>query len=254
MAIQVVLSPSKLLLEEGTKPDLCTLTMPTFLANAKLLASELLVHDVAFWEKKLGVKKDVAERSKTWLKHLSQIDFNHVASPAACMFQGEAFKFLQAESFSKQEWNRASKNLFILSGMYGILRATDAVLPYRLMIGTVVSAGDAKNLYGYWQENVTAFLKAQPKSNRILNCASEEYSKVIDRRIFSKHIIDVEFLQRKGSELKQVATISKQSRGAMARFVIQNKIAKRDDLCSFQEMGYAYQKSLSTENKLVFVR
>jgi len=254
MAIQVVLSPSKLLLEGGTKPSLCDLTIPTYISNAKHLASELLVHDVAFWEKKLGVKKDVAEKSRAWLKQVSQTDFNHVASPAACMFQGEAFKYLQAESFSKQEWNKASKNLFILSGMYGILRATDAVLPYRLMIGTVVSVGEAKNLYGYWQENVNAFLKAQPKSNCILNCASEEYSKVIDRKIFSNQIIDVEFRQRKGRELKQVATISKQSRGAMARFVIQNKIAKRDDLCTFKEMGYAYQESLSNENKLVFVR
>jgi cytoplasmic iron level regulating protein YaaA (DUF328/UPF0246 family) len=254
MAIQVVLSPSKLLQEDGTKPRFCKITIPSFISNSKQLAKDLLVHDVSFWEKKLGVKREVAEKSMNWLMHVSRADFNTIASPAACMFQGEAFKYLQAESFSKQEWDWASKNLFILSGLYGILRATDAVLPYRLMIGTPVSGGNAKNLYDYWHENVNTFLNAYPRTNRILNCASEEYSKVLDRQLFPNQIIDVQFLQRKGKELKQIATISKQSRGAMARFVIQNKISKTESLFDFQEMGYSFEESRSTENNLVFVR
>lgn len=254
MAIQVLLSPSKLLREERDAPQFCELTLPTFIANSKQLAKELLAHDVDFWAKKLGVKKDVAQKSMSWLRNLVETEIMEGAYPAACMFQGEAFKYLQAESFSKKEWKWASKNLFILSGLYGIVRATDAVLPYRLMIGTAVSGGKSKSLYGFWQENINSFLKSQSKNNCILNCASAEYSKVIDRKIFSNQIIDLEFLQRKGNDLKQIATISKQSRGAMARYVIQNRISSLEDLTLFQEMGYTYNKALSGNNKLVFVR
>jgi uncharacterized protein len=254
MSIQVVLSPSKLLNEQAIGPVNCQLSQPRFLNECKRLAKELLKYDVGDWQKKLAVKQEVAQRSIDWTTQIVKSNFKNIRIPAACLFQGEAYKFLEASSFSKKEWKYASENLFILSGMYGLLHASDVVLPYRLMMGTSVSVLESKSLYAYWNERVNSFFKSQPQTKFILNCASEEYSKILDRKILANKIVDVDFLQKKEGELKQIATISKQSRGAMARFVVQNELTDVKSLQAFNAMGYNYHKALSTANKLVFVR
>lgn len=102
MSIQVVLSPSKLLNEQAISPDNCQLSQPPFLNECKRLAKELLKYDVGEWQKKLAVKQEVAQRSIDWTTQIVKSNFKNIRIPAACLFQGEAYKFLEASSFSKK--------------------------------------------------------------------------------------------------------------------------------------------------------
>ena len=62
------------------------------------------------------------------------------------------------------------------------------------------------------------------------------------------------FLENAASKPKVVSFYAKKARGAMARFVIQNKITTIEELLSFDAGGYAYQPDLSNEQILYFVR
>jgi uncharacterized protein len=254
MAIHVFLAPSKLLREnidfslkvEGSKLPL--------MKNSMKLVEELKEHDVNFWVNKLAVKKDVAERSQLWLSEISEKQLLKRGIPAALMFQGEAFKYLNAESFSTADWKWAQNHLSILSGMYGIARATDLILPYRLMIGSSIPTLHHGNLYQFWKDHIANYINRELKEKLLINCASEEYSKVLDRKKIEATIIDVSFLQKKDSEYKNVATLSKQARGALAGFAIRNKLKTVEELSKFKDSGYSFAKKMSTDNKLVFIR
>jgi cytoplasmic iron level regulating protein YaaA (DUF328/UPF0246 family) len=175
--------------------------------------------------------------------------------PAAMLFSGEAFKSLDAKSFSKLNWKQAQSSLRILSGFYGILKPTDTVLPYRLMVGTPYKTKTGKTLYSYWSETVTKQLETEiaPKGF-LLNLASDEYFKLVDQKNFNRKIIHFKFLQKSGGDWKSIPTFSKQARGAMARFVIQSNPKSIEDLQEFDLEDYKFSKSQSTEDTLVFRR
>ena len=62
------------------------------------------------------------------------------------------------------------------------------------------------------------------------------------------------FLEDAAIKPKIVSFYAKKARGAMARFVIQNKVTTTEELMSFDAYGYTYQHDLSDEKILYFVR
>ena len=61
-------------------------------------------------------------------------------------------------------------------------------------------------------------------------------------------------MERKDDKEKIVSFYAKKARGAIARFIIQNRLTEIDKLKSFNVGGYAYQPNQSDDNKLVYVR
>ena len=57
-----------------------------------------------------------------------------------------------------------------------------------------------------------------------------------------------------GKGPKIVSFYAKKARGAMARFVVQNRHTDAEAIKDFDVGGYAWQKELSTPEKPVFVR
>jgi cytoplasmic iron level regulating protein YaaA (DUF328/UPF0246 family) len=57
---------------------------------------------------------------------------------------------MQADTFSDEDIDFAQNHLRILSGLYGVLRPLDEILPYRLEMGTKLKVRKAENLYQYW--------------------------------------------------------------------------------------------------------
>lgn len=248
-----ILSPSKLMNEsiQGFNGEA---TSPQFIAETEILCSELKKVTVAEWKQKMKITDELAlntqQRFQNWnKKELSK------GIPAAILFSGEAFKSLDAKSFSKTSWKQAQSSLRILSGFYGVLKPTDVVLPYRLMVGTPYKTKSGKTLYSYWSENVSKNLENEiAQKGYLLNLASDEYFKLIDTKSFNRKILHFKFFQSKGNELKSIPTFSKQARGSIARFVIESNAKSIADLQKFKEEGYSFNKKLSDENILVFVR
>jgi len=178
------------------------------------------------------------------------------AMPALYIFNGEAYRAMDAENFTQKQITLAQKKLRILSGLYGILKPKDLIMPYRLEMGTrFKSSAKHSNLYQFWGDKLTIALNDELKKNEVLvNVASKEYFKVLDFKQLKVPVITCHFKDNKNGVYKAIMTFAKQARGKMARFIIQHDLQKAEELKAFDDDGYLYNNQLSTEFDYVFTR
>ena len=171
---------------------------------------------------------------------------------AIFMFQGDVYKGLSAHTFSEREMDFAQANLRILSGLYGILKPLDVILPYRLEMGTKIKNEFGNNLYDYWNGKLQASLTNEMKKGDFLvNLASNEYSKALKLTSFPYKVITPIFKDFKNGKLKIISFYAKRARGEMCNFIIRNRIKNISDLKLFNHLGYSYQEE---NDEMIFVR
>jgi len=175
---------------------------------------------------------------------------------AVFTFKGDTYVGLDVGNFSKQDIAFAQEHLRILSGLYGVLRPLDGIQPYRLEMGTKIEVNGKSNLYEFWSNSVTGILKEDlaGDTQTLLNLASEEYFKVIDKKQIKSTVITPVFKSFKNGKLKTIGILSKRARGMMANFIIKNRIQDLQKIKEFSNDGYSFDKSLSTEKDLIFVK
>jgi uncharacterized protein len=162
---------------------------------------------------------------------------------------------LDTKTLDKYAVDYLQKNQRIISGLYGLLKPSDKVMLYRLEMGRPFEFDEYKNLYEFWREKITEQLNSEMKKNEILlNLASNEYFKAVDRKKLNHQIIDFDFYELKEGKLKTIVVYTKHARGLVARFCAQTNAQTLDDVKAFNYEGYLINEEKSTENKLVFVR
>jgi cytoplasmic iron level regulating protein YaaA (DUF328/UPF0246 family) len=179
------------------------------------------------------------------------------AKQSIMAFKGDTYVGLDAESFSKKELKLAQDKLRILSGLYGVLRPFDLIQPYRLEMGTRFSVDGKKDLYEYWNNDVTQILNSDLKSKKakfLVNCASNEYSNVVDFNSINVDVVHPVFKEKKGDDYKIISIFAKRARGLMSRYIIKNNVKTYEKLLDFNLDGYKLNKKLSTDLKPVFTR
>jgi len=177
--------------------------------------------------------------------------------PAAFAFAGDTYTGLDAASLSDEDLDFAQDNFRILSGLYGLLRPLDAIQPYRLEMGRKLANPEGEDLYDFWSHRITRELDGQlagHKSQTIVKLASNEYFKVIDRKMVKAQVLDVDFKEERGGMLRIIGIFAKRARGAMARYIIQNRIESPKELKEFAGGGYRFAPRLSSELHYVFTR
>jgi cytoplasmic iron level regulating protein YaaA (DUF328/UPF0246 family) len=177
--------------------------------------------------------------------------------PALLAFDGDVYEGLQARTLCSDDLEWAERHLRILSGLYGLLRPLDALQPYRLEMGTRLANACGVDLYAYWREGVSADLKkhlAPPVAGCVLNLASQEYARVVDRKVLGVPVVDVVFEDRQGGRWKVISFNAKRARGLMARHVIVNRLHRPQDLAGFDAEGWAWAPDVSTPTHMVFRR
>ncbi len=180
-----------------------------------------------------------------------------ITKQAALAFAGDTYTGLDAATLDEDDLHFAQNNFRILSGLYGLLRPLDAIQPYRLEMGRKLTNPKGEDLYDFWGSDVSKALDDQlsdHKSKTIINLASNEYFKVIDRKALKANVLNIIFKEERDSALKIISFFAKKARGSMARYVIKNRIENPDDLKNFTVGGYVYQPALSTETDWVFTR
>lgn len=255
----VLLSPAKIQ-KYSPQNQVKDYTTPLFLQKSDKIISKLRQLSISGTANLLKVNFKIAEQVHS---HHFNWDKTHTpenAKQAAWVFNGEAYRGLNIQSFSDKDIEYAQNHFRIFSGLYGILRPLDLIQPYRVDVGDETEELLGKNLYQYWKKEVNATLSEmieklnEPKV--ILNLMSKEYSKLIDRKKIGAQMIDVEFLEyQPDTEIyKPIVVYIKKARGMMARFVIKNRITNTEDLRAFSEEGYWFNEQLSSENTYVFTR
>ncbi|CAM8652743.1 Peroxide stress protein YaaA [Oxalobacteraceae bacterium] len=193
------------------------------------------------------------DRYASWSKK-----FNFKNSRQALLaFNGDVYEGLDARSLNEKQLSWAQDHLRILSGLYGVLRPLDLMQPYRLEMGTRLQNAHGKDLYAFWGDEVTASLNASLaalKSSALINLASEEYFKSVKPKNLAVPVITPVFEDWKGGKYKIISFYAKRARGLMARYAIEKKITKPEQLRLFDTEGYAYEPKNSTETSWVFRR
>jgi cytoplasmic iron level regulating protein YaaA (DUF328/UPF0246 family) len=176
---------------------------------------------------------------------------------AVFAFQGDVYRGLQANQWTSNQVAEAQLRLRILSGLYGVLRPLDRILPYRLEMGTRLENDRGKDLYEYWGDKVASKLRQDmqaTKSKFLLNLASVEYFKSVQGGGFEQPVISPVFKEFKNGKYKIISLFAKVARGNMASWVIRKRVKSISKLIQFDEDGYRYDCESSTDSKPVFLR
>ncbi|MCL4165870.1 UNVERIFIED_CONTAM: hypothetical protein GTU68_015603 [Idotea baltica] len=178
-------------------------------------------------------------------------------SPAIHAFNGEVYWGLDSTSMKKSDFNYANKHLRMLSGLYGYLRPSDLIQPYRLEMGSKLPIGRKKNIYEYWKSDMANIINkelADQKSDVIINLASNEYFKVIPKSLIEAKIVTVHFREYRDGILKSIQFNLKRARGMMARYIIDNRLKNPEGMKGFITDGYYYDSKLSDADNWYFVK
>jgi len=255
----ILLSPAKSL-DFDSPPPIGRSENLLFSEEADYLAGKLK----KFSAKKLRSMMDISEK----LAQLNAERYAHWSLPfsegeskqAAFAFTGDVYQGLEAQTMNEADLLFAQEHLRILSGLYGILRPLDGMLPYRLEMGTDWAITPKKNsLYKFWKAKLTKRLKqdiAETKSSFLLNLASAEYSKAVDLKKLGIPVISPEFKEDRGDRFQMISFFAKKARGLMARYALENRITDPEMLKGFDLEGYHFNDGLSNtkKNKWVFTR
>ncbi|MAD75202.1 MAG: peroxide stress protein YaaA [Rheinheimera sp.] len=179
------------------------------------------------------------------------------AKAALFMFNGDVYQGLDAASLTTSQLEFSQQHLRILSGLYGVLRPLDLMLPYRLEMGTKLANGAGKDLYAFWQRQITDNLNSQLtelNTNVLLNLASQEYFKAVKPKALQAKVVTPIFKDYKNGQYKIISFFAKKARGLMARYVIQQQLTDAKAINDFNLGGYRYSRDDSTADKPVFLR
>jgi cytoplasmic iron level regulating protein YaaA (DUF328/UPF0246 family) len=179
------------------------------------------------------------------------------ARQAILAFNGDVYSGLDAESFNDTDFEFAQKHFRILSGLYGLLKPLDLMQPYRLEMGTKLDTVRGNNLYQFWGDIITNELNqtlVEQGDNILINLASNEYFKAVNKKLINATIITPQFKDWKNDQYKMISFFAKKARGLMARYIIQNQLTDVEELKNFDLAGYQYNKALTKGNELVFTR
>ena len=252
--MKILLSPAKSLDWESPMPE-HKLSTPQLLENAHYLAGKLEKLSVRQVKKLMDLSDNLAQLN---VDRFQEIQKNNNTRAAVFAFDGDVYKGLEAANLSPEALARAEGNIRILSGLYGILRPFDAIMPYRLEMGTALKVTAAKNtLYKYWGTTVVNTLTAElaNPNELIVNAASIEYAKVIvGVKNHGLNILNVEFKERKGDNYKVVSFFAKKARGLFAKFCLESDAKDKESLKDFNFEGYQFNAELSTENNYTYTR
>ena len=257
----ILISPAKTL-DFETPAEYNHFSQPAFLSDTETLVEQLQTLSAAEISSLMKISAKLGElnagRYQTWQPAFD----DHNAKQALLAFQGDVYQGLNADSFDQADFDFAQEHLRILSGLYGVLRPLDLIQPYRLEMGTKLAhpklrSLSANTLYDFWQDKLAQEINQQLgklEQRIIVNLASNEYFKAAKPKLLTGEIITPVFKDWKNGKYKIISFYAKKARGIMSAYIIKNRIEKIEDLKSFNDAGYNFNKELSDNSNLVFTR
>ena len=266
--MKIIISPAKKMnIDTDT---LACRSVPVFLdETAELLA---WMRNLTFAQAKdlWKCNDKIAEQN---YRRFQEMDLERNLTPAVIAYEGIQYQYMAPAVFGGAEAAYIREHLRILSGFYGVLKPFDGVVPYRLEMQA--KASEAGDLYKFWGERlyreVTGRDRATPvcgngrkgsmqkkerrKGALILNLASKEYSRCIERYLQPEDVfLTVTFGELIDGKVKQKGTFAKMARGEMVRYLAEHQVEEPDGIKGFDRLGYHFSESLSTEKEYVFLK
>ena len=246
--MNIIISPAKKM--NICNDDIVHKTLPHFMEETNKLHNSLKNLNYDDLKALLCCNDDIASLN---FDRYSTMDLSSNLTPAILAYDGIQYKYMSPNSFTDNEFDYVNNHLKILSGFYGVLKPFDGVVPYRLEMQAKLKYENYKNLYDFWGDSL--YKEVTKDSNVILNLASKEYSKAIEKYLTSDdRFVTCIFGTMNDSKIKFKATEAKMARGLMTRYLAQNNINDIEDVKNFSDLSFTYSEEHSTPNEFVFLK
>lgn len=250
----ILLSPAKNMNFDPVERALPS-TTPALLDDTRILSKTTRQLTITKIKSMMGINDDLARLNR---ERFQAFDADQPGEKqAAFAFNGEVYRGLDAASLSEDDLAYAQDHLRILSGLYGALRPLDGIHPYRLEMGRKLHTRRGETLYDFWGKKIAQELNGLMESDDekvVLNLASNEYFKSVDKKTLKARVITPTFKEEKDGQLRALMVFAKKARGMMARWAIQNRISDPADLVKFDLGGYRFEPEGSQGDDLLFTR
>ncbi|TQF69728.1 peroxide stress protein YaaA [Pseudoalteromonas luteoviolacea] len=252
-----VISPAKNLDYDSSAP-IERHTLPELLTHSEALIS--VCRDLSPQEigSLMKISDKLAGLNAARFAQWSQPFTSDNAKQAIFAFNGDVYTGLEAATLSEETIDYTQQHLRILSGLYGVLKPLDLMQAYRLEMGTKLANSRGKNLYEFWGSVIAQKLNetlAETGANALINLASNEYFKAVDKKELNAEIITPVFKDCKNGQYKVISFYAKKARGMMARYIMENKIQDLAALKAFDIAGYYFSEEATQKaNEPVFLR
>jgi hypothetical protein len=253
--MQIILASAKIMNDKlKSIPDVC-LSTPRFQNEAEFFARDMAQYSTETIAEMLGCSQQIAAQNK--LRFMQFFDERQKLL-AILAYHGQAYKHLKAETLNVDDLNYSQGKLWITSFLYGLLRPLDGILPYRMEGHVELPSGEGQNMFGFWKSRLTDVLIDAVKADDgiLIHLATEEFQHLFDWQRVRKEvrIIQPLFYVRKGNDLKIQAVWAKTCRGAMTRFIIENRITNPENLNAFSYEGFEYAPTLGEPDYPHFIK
>lgn len=232
-------------------------SLPEFAKQSEQLIKRLRQYPPEEISSLMNISEKLAElnhgRYRNWHSDFASDE----ARAAILAFKGDVYLGLDAPSMSERDFNWAQNHLRVLSGLHGLLRPLDRILPYRLEMGTRLENKAGRDLYEFWSATVTKKLNEtmdQHGHRVLINLASNEYYKVLKEEQIAARIITVNFKEWRRDAYRFVSFSAKKARGLMARYMIDQRTKSASQLKRFDVEGYRFNEALSENDHWIFTR
>ncbi len=251
----IIISPAKSLNLDPV--DYSDHSTPRMLEKSKELVDVLKKKSKNNLKELMGVSDKIAELNVARYQQFETPFTPRNAKPAIWTFSGDVYTGLQADSFSDDDLAFAQDHLRILSGLYGLLQPMDLIQPYRLEMGLPLKNRRKKNLYEFWDTQITELINQDLEKNNddiLLNLASQEYFRSVKPAALKGRVVHVSFKENRNGQYKVISFNAKKARGNMARQIIQQRLTNPEQLRDLDVDGYYFNDSMSNESEMVFTK
>ena len=252
----MLLSPAKTL-DFSTVSDDLAVSRPRFAKSTAELAKIARTLKVADLKRLMGISDKLAKLNVARFHAFKPAD-RAVGVPAALAFAGDVYTGLKARELEAAALDWAQGRLGILSGLYGLLRPLDVIQPYRLEMGVKLATPRGEDLYAFWRHTVTKALNTEVRAHEdpvVVNLASQEYFRVVDCKALKPRVVVCHFKEAApDGATRMIAFYAKRARGAMARYAVDGRLQRAEDLKGFDRDSYAFDPALSTDAEWTFTR
>ena len=253
--MQIILASAKIMNDKLKSVPCVSLSLPRFKNEAQAFAKDMAQYSTETIAEMLGCSRQIAVQNR--MRYLRFFE-DSTKLPAILAYHGQAYKHLKAETLNVDDLTYSQGKLWITSFLYGLLRPLDGILPYRMEGNVELPSGEGQNLFGFWKNRLTDILIEAVKADggTLVHLATEEYQHLFDWQRVRKEVRIVQplFYVRKGGDLKIQAVWAKTCRGAMTRFIIENRIDNPEDLCAFGHEGFIYEPTLGEPDYPHFIK
>lgn len=251
--MMIILAPAKKMNEVLEAP--LEATAPVFLPQAETILKWLQSLTYAEARKLWACNDKIAGLNYDRLHRTDLHDRSRV-TPAVLSYEGIAYQYMAPGVFEEGHYAYLQEHLRILSGLYGVLKPLDGIMPYRLEMQARAKPGGSKNLYDFWGDRI--YKEVRDESGVIIDLASREYSICIEKYLQPRDryikVVFGESADREETKIVQKGVYAKMARGDMVRFMAENSVEEPEEMKFYDRLGFSFRKELSSGREYVFLK